>query len=138
MQVNPQVSQGSAVYGLAPEAYGGEISALPRGWCRAAVLTLRSLLGLSSLRVCSVLFPLQGSFLPSVVPIAETPLEFYVVWVQRHRNQSFSQILLERHPALGQRRWGGSPTRNLAVLPMTVCVEEFGVWGCCSLADKPL
>ena len=93
------------------------------------MLTLQSLLSLSSPCVCSVLFPLQGSFLPSMVPIAETPLEFYVVWVQRHRNQSSSQILLERHPPLGQRRWGGSPSRNLAALPTTVCVEEFGVWG---------
>ena len=74
-------------------------------------------------------FPLQDSSLPSVVPIAEIALEVYMVWVQQHRNPSFSQILLERYPALGQRQWGGPPSRSLAALPTPVCGEEFGVRG---------
>lgn len=52
-----------------------------------------------------------------------------MVWVQQHRNPSFSQILLERYPALGQRKWGGPPSRSLAVLPTPICGEQFGVWG---------
>ena len=52
-----------------------------------------------------------------------------MVWVQQHRNPSFSQILLERYPALGQRQWGGPPSRSLAALPTPVCGEEFGVRG---------
>lgn len=105
---------------------------MPWGWHIAAVLTPWFLLSPSSLRhpsglLCS--FPLQDSFLPSVVPIAEIAPEVYVVWVQQHRNRSFSQILLERYPALGQRKWGGPPSGSLAVLPTLICGEEFGVWG---------
>ena len=104
---------------------------MPWGWRIAAVLTPWFLLCPSSASSLgsALFFPVQDGFLPSVVPIAEIAPEAYVVWVQQHRNPSFSQILLERYPALGQRKWGGPPSRSLAVLPKPICGEEFGVWG---------